>query len=322
MDDFSPEVLILFAFVAICFGIYLLIKGGSITVDAATWIADKWGLSKLFIAATIIAFGTSAPELFISVNANLSEFPGIAVGNVIGSNIANILLVIGISSIVVPIYFDRARVRADTVMMIVATVILFVGMVAGQFNRISGLAMFLLLVGYVYRQFKYDHRGEHEICSISEFKSGTTAYLTLILGFAAMIFGSELMVQGAIIAGPAIGVKPAIIGMTVVALGTSLPELSTCIAAARRGQTDMIVGGIIGSNIFNVLSIIGLTALIKPLAVDVAFLDLNIYIVGAATAIFAILLLVFNRIPKYLGVLFFAAYLWFIFMQFKDQLMG
>ena len=309
--------LITLAIGGIVLGFVILLKGGSWTVTAAEWIAHKLGLSRLFIAATIVAFGTSAPELVTSVNANLKDLPGIALGNVVGSNIANVLLVLGISAVISPVLIDRTRIRIDTAIMFLSTIFLILGMIVGVFNRISGLIMFLMLIGYVFYQFKSDKLGLDDDTKIPEFKSSWHAIAILLLGFASLIIGSELLVRGAVAGGQLLNVSETVIGLTVIAFGTSLPELATCYVAAKKGQSDIIIGGLIGSNIFNILSIIAVTALIKPLIADPSFLTFNLPTLVIVTLAFTILLLFFNRINKVIGISFVIAYLGFVFLQYN-----
>ncbi|SDQ86117.1 calcium/sodium antiporter [Pseudovibrio sp. Tun.PSC04-5.I4] len=309
---------------AIGFGLFLLIKGGDWTIEAAAWIAEKSGLSKLFIAATIVAFGTSAPELFTSINANLSGFAGISLGNVVGSNIANVFMVIGISAMIMPIAIDRSRVRIDTIVMIIATVVLVGGVITGTFTRLMGLLMFAGIIGYVIYQYMNDSLGDDDEDADEEadFSGMGKAILTLALGFGAMVVGSEVLVRGAVAGGVALGVREAVIGMTVVAFGTSLPELSTCLAAARKGHSDMIIGGIVGSNIFNILSIVALTAIVKPLVAAPDFLTFDIPAVVVVTAIFAGFLFFMKSFGRLTGGLFTAGYVAFISFQYSTLFVG
>ncbi|KZK79083.1 Inner membrane protein YrbG [Pseudovibrio sp. W64] len=309
---------------AIGFGLLLLIKGGDWTIESAAWIAEKSGLSKLFIAATIVAFGTSAPELFTSINANLSGFAGISLGNVLGSNIANVFMVIGISAMIMPIAIDRSRVRIDTIVMIVATAVLVSGVMTGTFSRLMGLLMFVGIIGYVGYQYKNDSLGDddEDVEEAPEFSSMGKAILMLILGFGAMVVGSEVLVRGAVAGGVALGVREAVIGMTVVAFGTSLPELSTCLAAARKGHSDMIIGGIVGSNIFNILSIVALTAIVRPLVAAPDFLTFDIPVVVVVTAIFAGFLFFMKSFGRLTGGLFTAGYVAFISFQYSTLFVG
>jgi cation:H+ antiporter len=315
MDGVTTYQLALIALGAIGFGIWLLLKGGDMTIDAAVRIAERSGLSKLFIAATIVAFGTSAPELFTSVNANLSGFPGISVGNIIGSNIANVLLVIGVSAVIAPVLIDRKQVRVDTWMMIIATIAMAVAVWAGMLPFWAGLGMLATIVAYVFYQYKASRIEVDEDDEDGASISGNP-YLLVTLGITTLVVGSEILVQGAVAGGYALGVPEAVIGMTVIAFGTSVPELTACVAAARKGQSDMIVGGIVGSNIFNILSVMAFSAAVKPLIIDPRFAVLDLPIVLVVTAVFAVFLLFVGRIGKTAGLVIVASYLIFTAAQY------
>ncbi len=298
---------------AMAFGLYLLIKGGDWTVDAAVFVAKRTGLSPLFIGATIISFGTSVPELFTSVNANLSGYPGISLGNVLGSNVANILLVLGATAMVFTITAKPKDLIKDLGMMLLATAILTYGVLTDSFSQVFGLLMFLILVSFVYYQYRTDNIDlEEDDDEGGSIKTMQTAVFILLGGLVALAVGSELLVQGAVQTGTAIGVPEAIIGMTVVAFGTSLPELSTCIAAARKQSVGLILGNIIGSNTFNILSIIAITAMIKPLDIDPVLLGMELWVTVAVAVVFAGWMLTVGKLTKPLGIAMLAAYVIFL----------
>lgn len=304
---------------AMAFGLFLLIKGGDWTVDAAVFVAERTGLSPLFIGATIVSFGTSVPELFTSVNANISGFPGISLGNVLGSNVANILLVLGATAFVFNVTAKPADLMKDLSMMLLATAILAFGMLTDSFNQVFGLIMFAILVAFVSYQYKTDsipleEDGDEDAGPGIQTMQG--AFLVLLGGLAALAIGSELLVQGAVQTGTAIGVPEAVIGLTVVAFGTSLPELSTCIAAARKQSVGLILGNIIGSNSFNILSIIGLTAMIKPLGVDPVLLGKDLWFTVAVAVGFALWMLTVGRLNKPIGIMMMLAYVGFVAIQY------
>ena len=271
MIELTTYELFVLAAGAMAFGLYLLIKGGDWTVDAAVFVAERTGLSPLFIGATIVSFGTSVPELFTSVNANLQGYPGISLGNVLGSNVANILLVLGATAFVFKVTADPKHLAKDLCMMLFATAIMTYGMLTDSFSQLFGLLMFAILVGFVVYQYNTDSivleedDDDEGAAGITTMKS---AIVVLLGGLAALAVGSELLVKGAEQTGTAIGVPEAVIGMTVVAFGTSLPELSTCIAAARKQSVGLILGNIIGSNTYNILTNNALTAAYNPLDVD------------------------------------------------------
>jgi cation:H+ antiporter len=315
MDGMTAYQLAVLALGAIGFGLWLLVKGGDVTIDSAVRIAQSAGLSKLFIAATIVAFGTSAPELFTSVSANLGGYPGISVGNVIGSNIANVLMVVGISAVIAPVLIDRKEVRVDTWMMVAATIAMSVAIWAGILPLWAALLMIAAIVAYVFYQYKASR------ISVDEEEEGEAPipgnpYVLVVAGIATLVIGAEILVQGAVAGGYALGVPEAVIGMTVIAFGTSLPELMACVAAARKGQSDMIVGGIVGSNVFNILSVMAISAAVKPLVIDARFAQLDMPVVLAVTAVFTVFLLFIRKIGRTAGLVMIASYLLFTVAQY------
>lgn len=319
MIELSPYELFVLAAGAMAFGLYLLIKGGDWTVDAAVFVAERTGLSPLFIGATIVSFGTSVPELFTSVTANVQGYPGIALGNVLGSNVANILLVLGATAFVFQVTAQPKDLVKDLGMMLLATAIMAYGMLTGGFSQIFGLIMFAILASFVFYQYKTDNipleqdADDDDAPAIATMKG---AILVLLAGLAALGVGSELLVKGAVQTGSAIGVPEAVIGLTVVAFGTSLPELSTCIAAARKQSVGLILGNIIGSNTFNILSIIALTAVITPLDVDPVLLGADLWITVAVAVLFAFWMLTVGSLKRSTGIVMMAAYVVFVAAQY------
>ncbi len=316
MHSLDSYQLAVIAIGAIAFGIYLLVKGGDWTIDNAVVIAERSGLSKLFIAATIVAFGTSAPELFTSINANLSGFPGISVGNVMGSNIANVIMVLAVAAIIAPVVYDRDEVRVDTLVMLGATAAIIPAVIFGLLPRWAGIGMVIAIVCYILYQYKaskldVDEVDEHEA------SGPIPAPIMLLIGILTLLIGSEILVQGAVAGGIALGVPEAVIGMTMIAFGTSLPELTACVAAARKGHSDIIVGGIVGSNIFNILSVMAISAIAKPLVIEGRFATLDLPIVLAVTLVFAAFLLFAKQIGRTAGIAMAAAYIAFIALQYS-----
>lgn len=315
MHELETYQLTVIAVGAIAFGVYLLVKGGDWTVDNAVVVAERAGLSKFFIAATIVAFGTSAPELFTSVNANLTGYPGISVGNVIGSNIANVFLVVAVSAMIAPLVFDHKAARVDTLVMVGATVAMVVAILSGLLPRWGGFAMVVAIVLYIVYQYKAHKLDVPE--SDEEYGEGARAPgLMLIVGIGTLLVGSEILVQGAVAGGVALGVPEAVIGMTMIAFGTSLPELTACVAAARKNHSDLIIGGIVGSNIFNILSVMAFSAIAKPLVIDSRFIAFDMPAVVAVTIIFAFFLLFVGKIGRVTGAAMALGYLVFLGVQF------
>jgi len=313
MHSLESYQLAIIALGAIAFGVYLLVKGGDWTVDSAVAVAEKSGLSKIFIAATVIAFGTSAPELFTSINANLSGFPGISVGNVIGSNVANVLMVLGVAAMIAPIMINTKKIRVDAIVMILATTAMVPAILYGLLPRWGGAAMVAGIVGYILYQYK---ASKLEIEEDDDDEEAGNPYVMVVVGILTLLIGSEILVQGAVAGGIALGVPEAVIGMTMIAFGTSLPELTACIAAARKGESDVIIGGIVGSNIFNILSVMAFSAVVKPLVIDSRFGAFDLPIVLAVTFVFAMMLFALGRIGRITGAAMAISYLGFIALQY------
>lgn len=316
MDLSNPEVFIL-ALGAMGLGIVMLIRGGDWTIDSAVYIARKIGVSPLIVGFTIVAFGTSLPELVISINANLKDSPGIALGNVLGSNIANILLVCGAAAMISTLSVQTSEILNDTLAMIGATIAMAGIFLMGIITQSVGMAMFGALILYVVFQYYMALKGEKHVDDVEEpeFKQDWMAYLFLLLGLVFIAIGAEFLVRGAQVSATFLGVPEAVIALSLIALGTSLPELSTCIAAALKKQSDIIIGNIIGSNVFNILMIIGVTAMIKPIDIGLAGPEIvgrDMWITIGVTLIFALWILLFKSLGKLTGLFFVLGYLIYI----------
>lgn len=306
------EALIL-AVGALGLGMVMLIHGGNWTIDAAVYVARKMGVSPLVVGFTIVAFGTSLPELIVSINANLSGLPGIAIGNVLGSNVANILLVLGATAFVAPIIANFKDLRRDLIVMILATCFLAGIMIHGDITVMTGLGMLGALVLLTLWQYKQALKGDVVIEEVEdpEFKNLSSSLFFLMTGLFCIALGAEFLVRGAKVSAEIIGVPDAVIGLSVIAIGTSLPELSTCIIAAMRKQTDIILGNIIGSNVFNILMIIGAAAAVKRIDMSTTtpqLVDLDIWVTLGVSVVFTAILFFFGKIGNKLGIAFLACY--------------
>ena len=313
--DISNTELFVLAMGAMGLGIWLLIKGGDWTVDSAVYIATHFGISPLVVGFTIVAIGTSLPEFVVSMIANMQGSGGIAIGNVLGSNIANILLVIGMTSVFVVLKTRTQGVIKDLVFMLIATCIMMFLLLQGDISRIAGISMVILLIAYIFLQYKMSLRGEipaeNEEVEASEFSYAWQPYLFLLLGLVCVAGGAEFLVRGAKVSASILEVPEAVIALSIIAFGTSLPELSTCIIAARKGYSEIVLGNIIGSNVFNILMIIGLTAMIKPISGDSyeqQLVDFDMWVVLAVSVIFSLLLIFYNKITRPIGLTFMALY--------------
>ncbi len=295
-------------------GIFLLITGGNSTIDSAVFIARRFGLSPMVVGFTVLAFGTSLPELIVSILAVLRGSEGIAMGNVIGSNIANILMVIGTSAILMTMHVKISKgLVKDLVMMLSASFLLLGLMFYGEISRVAGMAMVTLLLLYVFLQYRMALKGEIEAPEeeLPEFKHPAQPYVFLLLGLIGVAFGAEVLVRGASQSAIIIGVPEDVIALSIIAFGTSLPELSTSIIGARRGHSEMALGNIVGSNVFNVLMIIGITAIVKPIAQDsyaAQLISFDIWFMLAVSVVFVALVVGYKKITKPIGVVFLAAY--------------
>jgi cation:H+ antiporter len=262
--------------VSLAGGLVLLALGGEFVVRGAVGVARKFKVSELMIGLTLVGFGTSSPELAASVSAALSGSPGIAVGNVVGSNIANVLLIFAVVAIIKPIPVEQKALQRDGWVMLLATIgFIAIATLFGEIARLTASAFLAALVGYVVLAFLMErkngpaaqmHEAEahlHDPAPTPLWQSGGIA----IIGLVMLVFGADLLVGGAKTIARAAGLSETIIGLTIVALGTSLPELVTSAMAALKGRSDVAFGGIIGSNIYNILGILGITALVQPIAI-------------------------------------------------------
>ncbi len=264
-----------------------LLLGGNWLVDGAVALALRLSISPMIIGLTLVGFGTSMPELVTSVQAALIGSPGIAVGNVVGSNIANILLILGMAALIAPIAVDRGTLRRDGMVMVLVSVLCVSIVLYGTLGRVAGgillggLALYLLVTIRLARAGQIE-AGPIEAVQMPAWRAG----LTLVGGLVVTIVAAKFLVQGAVALAADWGMSEAVIGLTVVAVGTSLPELVTSVVAARKGQSDLAVGNVIGSNIFNILGILGVTAVVQPLAVPKSIMVLDIWVMlGAALAL-------------------------------------
>lgn len=297
-------------------GLILLLVGGDLLVRGAVALANHYGVPPLIIGLTVVAFGTSAPELMVSLQSAFAGVPGIAVGNVVGSNIANVLLVLGVPAIIAPILCNQSGVRRNTLMMVGATLVFILFAQSGEFSRGNGIIMTFLLVMFLVYSGRRAMKSDNPEANLEEVEgipdSRKKTILFLIGGLIGLPLGAELMVNGATDIAAAFHVSDAVIGLTIVALGTSLPELATTVVAAMRGRSDVAIGNVIGSNMFNILAILGITAMVKPLPVPENFLNFDLWILLAVTMVLVPVALFHVAISRIIGVLFVAAYLVYI----------
>ncbi len=269
-------------------GFLLLLGGAEVMVRGAVALARRFGISTLVIGMTVMAFGTSAPELLVSLNAALSGAPGLAVGNVVGSNIANILLILGAAALVTPIACVSTELRRNGLILLAGTLIFSALSFRGVVDVWSGAVLLIAFSYFLWNSYKREAAGEGAAGGMAG-DSGMppanllVAVLMFLAGLAALLAGAELVVRGGVAAARLFGVSEAVIGLTVVALGTSLPELVVSVVAAYRGHPDVALGNVVGSNLFNVLGVIGVVAVITPVTVEARVINFDLWIMIGAT---------------------------------------
>ncbi len=287
-------------------GLIGLVAGGELLVRGAVSAAKSLGISPLVIGLTLVGFGTSTPELVTSLQAAWTGSPGIAIGNVVGSNIGNILLILGLTAMFGAIAVNPASFKRDGAVLMAATVAALGFSLFGELGRIAGASLFAALIAYLAYTLWSERSQPTEAQPVYEAeaelvggsgKSISVSAFQALAGLAVTILGARLLVTGAVEMAQAAGISETLIGLTIVAIGTSLPELVTSIMAILRKQGDVAFGNIVGSNIFNILGILGVTALVQPLSVPPEILRLDIWVMLGAT----LLLLVFSRTGWRLG---------------------
>lgn len=302
-------------------GFVLLIKGADWLIQGAVSIAQRLQVPDLVVGLTVVAFGTSAPELAVNVIASVNDNNGLAIGNIVGSNIANVLLILGASAIVRQLAVQKSTIKAEIPFSLLAAVM--VGfMVNDQFldadaidqvSRWDGLVLIIMFVGFLFYTFRLSKADVSEDVPKVPQMSVFVAVMLFLVGLAGLILGGKWIVDGAVHIALQLGYSETVIGLTVVSIGTSLPELVTSIAAVRRGNSDIAIGNVIGSNIFNIFWVLGLSAVISPVTFDSSD-NFSIAVVIATHAVlFAVLFLGKSyRISRGQGVvmlLLYASYL-------------
>lgn len=264
--------MIILQFLLLAVGFVMLIKGADWFVDGAAGIAGKFGIPQLVIGLTIVAMGTSAPEAAVSITAALDNSAGITIGNVLGSNIINILIILGISSVIIFLPVQKSTIGYEIPFMIIISVVLLVmGITGNTVSRLEGVILWVLFIIYLLYLYKLAQKGNEED-NPGEQKSLPVYILTAIFGAVVIVLGSKFTVKGATEIARMAGITERVIGLTIVAFGTSLPELVTSIIASQKGNTDIAIGNIVGSNIFNILFVVGTSALITPVPFESKFI--------------------------------------------------
>jgi cation:H+ antiporter len=292
-------------------GLVLLVLGAELLVKGASRIAAGFGISPLIIGLTIVAFGTSAPEMAISVSSAFKGEADIAVGNVVGSNIFNVLFVLGVSALITPLLVSKQLVRLDVPVMVAVSFLAFAFSIDGRISFIEGAVLFGGIVAYLAILFRISRRSNEEGEAIEESAHWAIDIALIVAGLALLVLGSHWLVTSAVTIAEAMGVSALVIGLTIVAAGTSLPEVATSIVAAIRGQRDIAVGNVVGSSIFNILAVMGMTAMVAPggLPVSAAAINFDFPVMLAVAVACLPIFFVGYSIARWEGALFLGYYI-------------
>jgi len=304
------DILIQLALLAI--GFLILIKGADWFVDGAAGIATRMGIPQLVIGLTIVAMGTSAPEAAVSISAAFKGSADITIGNIVGSNIMNVLIILGLSAVITPLAVAKSTVRFEMPFVILITILLMVLGMDGTVSFTDGVILWVLFIAYFIYLFilakkQRDDNSMPSAESTAKQKPIWMLLLLIIIGMVCIVLGSNIAVDAATALARIFGLSERFIGLTIVALGTSLPELVTSVLAARKGNADIAIGNIVGSNIFNILFVVGTSALIIPITFASAFIIDTLVAVGAAVMLL-ICCLPKRRLGRISGILMLAAY--------------
>lgn len=298
-------------------GFVLLIKGADWFVDGSSGIAAKFGIPQLVIGLTIVAMGTSAPEAAVSISAALKGNADITIGNIVGSNILNILIILGLSSVIVPIAVAPSTIKIETPFMIAITVIMLLLGLDAEISLIDGIVLIVLFIAYLVYLFMMAKKDKQNDEDKPKDISIAKAIIFAIIGLVMIVLGSNVTVDAATAIAQAVGLSERFIGLTIVALGTSLPELFTSVAAARKGNADIAIGNIVGSNIFNILFVVGLSALIVPVPFAANFIFDSIVAI-AAGVLLLLCCIKTKALKRWAGIIMllsYAVYFAVIFVQ-------
>jgi cation:H+ antiporter len=308
-------------YVEIAAGLVLLVVGAEFLVRGSVSLARRLGVSSLLIGLTLVGFGTSTPELVASVTAALRGSPGIAVGNVVGSNICNVLLILGVCALIYPLATTRSAFVRDGPVLLAVSGFLVAAAWSGSLSRPLGAVFVVLLGGYIAYTYWTERRAADAGAALHSAEALQVPTLKLTWpvaagmaagGIGVLVAGAALLVDGAIQVARDYGVSETIIGLTVVAIGTSLPELATSAVAAARREADVAIGNVVGSNIYNVLGILGVTALIRPIDVPAEIWAVDIWVMLAAAVVLVVFALSGLRINRWEGGLLLAGYVAYV----------
>ncbi len=305
------------ALIKILIGFVLLIYGAEYTVRGAVAIANKLNIPAIIIGLTIVAFGTSAPEFVVSISSAMKGSAGIALGNVIGSNIANVMLILGAAAMIYPIRANIKTFSRDYLFMMFVTILFAFFAKDGTFDNREGLFLLLLLAIFIFINYRNSKNSEDEESSVSPIANRSWAFVSLVTvgGLAGIIYGADLLVDGAVFVAKAFGVSEDIIGLTLIAFGTSLPELATTCMAAFRRQADVALGNIIGSNVWNIVLIMGASSSMVEIDVPTQFINFDIWVMILSSGFLLPIMYVSHKIGRLSGATYVLGYFMYIAVQ-------
>ncbi len=311
-------------FIYLLLGFVLLMLAGDFLIRGSVSLAGHFKVSKLVIGVVLVSLGTSAPELFVSLGAAIKGHPDIAIGNVIGSNIANIALVLGLTAIVLPVKVKKKAIHFDWVAMMFISLLFYAFCLNLKLQFIEGLIFVLVLIAFIYRSIHKSRKEKLKALeeSIPPKHSMFVSIVLVIISAVGLIYGAKFLVKGASNIALQLGVDERIISVSVIALGTSLPELATSIAAAIRKELDIFIGNIIGSNIFNILAILGITSIVKTIDINPMVLKFDIFwMLGTSLLLFLFILpLRKGVVTRWKGLIFVSIYVLYIYLAFLTGL--
>lgn len=309
--SFAPETMWAQVLLLI-FGIVVVLKSADWLTNGAVGLATKLGISQIVIGLTIVAIGTSMPEFFVSIVSAIKGTPDLAVGNIVGSNIFNVLLIVGVAATVAPIAIQRASVRRDIPIAIVASIMLTFMMLDDNISRIDALILFAAFIAFIWITLRNSKNDANEKDASTEKVIPTwKSVLFIIFGLVGLVLGSNIFVDNASSLAHGWGISDAVIGLTIVAGGTSLPELATSAVAARKGDSGIAIGNVLGSNVFNILMILGLTGIISPMHIqNITYIDMAVMVISMA--LFWLFSFTKLRVERWEGCVLIACFLGYI----------
>jgi len=305
-------------FVLIIAGLVLLVFGGDYLVKGASGIALKFDMPAMLVGMTVVALGTSSPELVVSVRAALAGKPDISTGNVVGSNIANVCLILGITTIIFPVAIKKSILKNDWVAMILASLLFYAFALNGELSRWEGILFVVLLASFITFSFVKAKKTAKEAMP-DEFRTGKTKgiwilLLYIVLGTVGLVYGAKWFLEGAESIARNLGVSDRVIAITLVAFGTSVPELAASIIAALKKEHDIFLGNIIGSNLFNILAILGITSIIHPISIADEIIQSDVFWVLATSFALLPMGLLGKRLSRFDGSILFLTYLAYVYI--------